>query len=141
MAKKLTAKQENFCLAYIETGNASEAYRQAYNAENMKPEVIHVKACELIKGGNVSVRIIELQEAHREAHNVTVDSLCAELDEAREMAAETKQPGASVSATMGKDRLHGLGLEKRQTHITGELTVKEADEILRGVGLNPDEIK
>ena len=29
---ELTQKQENFCLAYIETGNASEAYRKAYNA-------------------------------------------------------------------------------------------------------------
>ncbi|SQE31532.1 Terminase small subunit [Mannheimia haemolytica] len=27
---ELTPKQEAFCLAYIETGNASEAYRQAY---------------------------------------------------------------------------------------------------------------
>ncbi|MEX5924590.1 terminase small subunit [Providencia hangzhouensis] len=24
----LTTKQENFCLAYIETGNASEAYKR-----------------------------------------------------------------------------------------------------------------
>ncbi len=29
MARDLTPKQEKFCLKYIETGNASEAYRQA----------------------------------------------------------------------------------------------------------------
>jgi phage terminase small subunit len=40
----LTVKQENFCLAYMETGNASEAYRRAYNAGKMKPAVINVKA-------------------------------------------------------------------------------------------------
>ena len=28
----LTPKQEKFCQKYIEMGNASEAYRQAYNA-------------------------------------------------------------------------------------------------------------
>ena len=33
----LTPKQEAFCLAYMETGNASEAYRRAYDADNMKP--------------------------------------------------------------------------------------------------------
>ena len=27
---RLTPKQEAFCRAYVETGNASEAYRQAY---------------------------------------------------------------------------------------------------------------
>lgn len=39
----LTQKQEAFALAYFETGNASEAYRRAYNAENMKPESINRK--------------------------------------------------------------------------------------------------
>lgn len=38
---QLTPKQETFCLAYIETGNASEAYRQAYDAENMKPDTVN----------------------------------------------------------------------------------------------------
>ena len=33
---KLTIKQEAFARAYVETGNASEAYRRAYNAENMQ---------------------------------------------------------------------------------------------------------
>lgn len=31
----LTIKQEAFCQAYIETGNASEAYRTAYAADKM----------------------------------------------------------------------------------------------------------
>jgi len=34
---KLTIKQEKFCNLYIELGNASEAYRQSYNCEKMKP--------------------------------------------------------------------------------------------------------
>ena len=37
MANKLTAKQHAFCLAYLETGNATEAYRRAYNAGGMQP--------------------------------------------------------------------------------------------------------
>lgn len=43
---KLTIKQEAFARAYVETGNASEAYRRAYDAARMKPEVIAVKASE-----------------------------------------------------------------------------------------------
>ena len=54
---KLTPKQEKFAQVYVETGNASEAYRQSYNAERMKPETIWVKASELLSCGNVSVRV------------------------------------------------------------------------------------
>ncbi|MCK9382131.1 MAG: terminase small subunit [Sulfuritalea sp.] len=59
----LTQKQELFCLAYIETGNASEAYRKAYNAGRMKTETIHARASELMADGLVTVRIGELRQA------------------------------------------------------------------------------
>jgi phage terminase small subunit len=31
----LTIKQHAFAMAYIDTGNASEAYRRSYDADNM----------------------------------------------------------------------------------------------------------
>lgn len=39
--KALTPKQARFCQAYLETGNASEAYRQAYDASRMKAASVH----------------------------------------------------------------------------------------------------
>jgi phage terminase small subunit len=60
--KGLTPKQENFCREFIKCGNASEAYRKAYNCDNMKPETINVKACELLKNGNITVRVQELDK-------------------------------------------------------------------------------
>ncbi len=62
----LTLKQEAFCQAYIKSGDASKAYREAYSFKNMKPEVIHVRACELLKNSKVSVRIAELQAIAKE---------------------------------------------------------------------------
>lgn len=56
----LTQKQENFCLKYVECGNASEAYRHAYNSK-AKPESVHVRASELMSDSKVSVRIQELK--------------------------------------------------------------------------------
>lgn len=76
---ELTPKQENFCRFYIETGNASEAYRRAYDASGMKDAVIHVKASELLDNGKITVRIAELQADHRKRHEVTVDRLVQEL--------------------------------------------------------------
>lgn len=107
-AQALTPKQENFCLVYMETGNASEAYRQSYNAENTKPAVINVKASELLKHGKISVRIADLKQAIAKKTAITVDSLSNDLEEDRQLAHKEGQAGAAVSATMGKAKLHGL---------------------------------
>ena len=42
--RELTPKQEKFARKYIELGNASEAYRQSYDAQNMLPESVWAEA-------------------------------------------------------------------------------------------------
>jgi len=108
----LTIKQEAFCQAYIEKGNASEAYRTAYAADKMKPETVTKRASELLSNGDVTGRVSELRGEHRNRHNLTVDDLLDELEEARQSAlkADTPQSSAAVGATMGKAKL--LGLDK-----------------------------
>ncbi|MGA9046321.1 terminase small subunit [Sulfuricurvum sp.] len=59
--EKLTLKQERFVSSYLETGNASEAYRVSYEVQNMKPESINRKATELMQNGNITARIGELR--------------------------------------------------------------------------------
>lgn len=118
-APKLTLKQEAFCRAYIENGgNASEAYRSAYNAGKTKPEAIHANASKLLKNTKVALRIEALQRKHAERHDITVDDLVNELEEARTLAKEVGQPGAAVSATMGKAKLLGHIVEKSE--VTGK---------------------
>lgn len=58
----LTKKQETFSIEYVKSGNASAAYRLAYDAENMSNESINVKSSELLKNGKVGLRVKELQE-------------------------------------------------------------------------------
>jgi len=57
----LTIKQEAFCQKYIETGNASEAYRQAYDASAMKPATVNKRSNELFANGAITGRIAELR--------------------------------------------------------------------------------
>ncbi|MFC3947272.1 terminase small subunit [Serratia entomophila] len=115
----LTLKQEAFCQAYIETGNASEAYRSSYAAENMKPDAIHVQASKLLNNPKIALRVAGLRGEIKERHSVTVDSLLAELEEARQAAltAETPQSSAAVAATLGKAKL--TGLDKQIIELTG----------------------
>ena len=40
----MTPKQEKFCQLYVELGNASEAYRQAYDASKMHAPTVNAVA-------------------------------------------------------------------------------------------------
>lgn len=71
----LTPKQEKFCNYYLETGNASEAYRRAYSCKNMKPETIIVKASELLANGNITVRVNELRGELKKRSDITKDEV------------------------------------------------------------------
>lgn len=116
----LTVKQEAFACAYVENGgNASEAYRTAYDAGEMADSTIWVKASELLSNGKVAVRVKELRDAIAEAHKLTVADLIKELEEARiaALTAETVQSSAATAATMGKAKL--LGLDKQQLEVSG----------------------
>lgn len=104
----LTPKQESFCQRYMETGNASEAYRLSYDAAAMKPETINRSAKELIDNRKIAARLSELRAEMQAAHGVTVASLIAELEEARQVGKERGQASAMAAATMGKARLAGL---------------------------------
>jgi len=103
----LTPKQEAFCLAYLETGNASEAYRRAYDAANMKPEVISVKACELLKNGKVSVRIEELQSEVSERAIVSKEWVITKLVENIERAMQNTPVLDHEGSPTGEYRYEG----------------------------------
>lgn len=107
MAEKLTAKQEAFCLAYLETGNASEAYRRAYDAGDMADSVIHVKACELMKNGKVAVRVQQLQDAVAEKTLVTKEWVITRLVENVERAMQAEEVKLPNGEGTGEYRYEG----------------------------------
>ena len=108
----MTPKQEAFCLAYVETGNASEAYRRSYDAGNMKSETVTKRASELLADGDITGRVVELKAAHVARHNVTIDDIRKMLLEDREFAREVESAAASVSATLGLAKLYGHMTDK-----------------------------
>lgn len=124
----LKPKQESFCQLYIELGNASEAYRRSYDADSMNQNTVNREANSLLNNPKITTRLEQIRMEHQKRHNITVDSLLLELEEARRVArdGEKQQPAAMVSATMGKAKL--LGLDKNIVDITtnGESLNKSA---------------
>lgn len=137
--RRFTDKMELFCLAYVETGNASEAYRRAYNTANMADKTAQREGYNLLQNPLVQARIEELRIKVMERHEITVDTLLAELEEARLLGKETGKASAMVTASMGKAKL--LGLDKQIVELTGKdgapietkSTVKVDQEALESV--------
>ena len=68
---KLTPKQEKFCNLYIETGNASEAYRGSYNVlDTTKDKSVWENASRLLADVKVLSRVNELKEVAKEKHSI-----------------------------------------------------------------------
>lgn len=126
MAQRLTIKQENFCLAYVETGNASEAYRRAYDTEDMLPATVNRHAHGMLENDKIAARISDLRSSVMQRHKITVDDLLAELEEARAMAIKTEKAGPMAQATMGKAKLLGLdkALEEADTRPVGKIEIE-----------------
>jgi len=69
---KLTPKQNKFAEEYVNTGNASEAYRRAYDVSpDTKLETINVNASKLLSDTNISLRVKELKTKEAEAFQIT----------------------------------------------------------------------
>jgi len=104
----LTKKQEDFCLAYMETGNATEAYRRAYSTSGMKPPTINVRAKELLDNSKIAVRLEELRAPAIQRAQLTLEEHLRELAELRELAKQKGDYGAATTAETNRGKASGL---------------------------------
>lgn len=68
---KLTIKQEKFCNKYLECGNASEAYRFAYDCSRMGDNTVWNNAYQLLQNSEVATRIDYLKNHLAEAAGIS----------------------------------------------------------------------
>lgn len=104
----LTAKQEAFCLELARTGNASEAYRKAYDAKGMKTETVNRKAAELAANGKVTARMAALRSEVRRRGILTLEEHMKALGVLRNKAVEARQYSAAISAEIARGKVSGL---------------------------------
>lgn len=115
---RLTPKQEAFARGYFETGNAAEAYRRAYDAdENARDNWIYVEACQLLDNPKITLRLEELQHEAARISQYTVSQAFKEYEEARKLAVDEKNPSAAVGAVSGKVKLFGLEAPTKRNHV------------------------
>ena len=84
----LTPKQEKFIQAIVAGKTQREAYKEAYNATNMKDKTIDENACRLMNNGKVKARYEELMEEHKKKALYTREDAINDLIWIKEKAKE-----------------------------------------------------
>ena len=129
----LDPKREAFLLAFIETGNASEAYRRSHNTK-ASAKTIHEKASRLLAEGKVKARFAEL---HGKVEAKAVDQLkltledhMTKLEELRDAAYGRGQLSAAIAAEVKRGELRRFYVKQVETGPAGEFE-RMSDEELR----------
>lgn len=77
---KLTQKRETFARLYVEYGDASKAYREAFPAsQKWKDAAVHVAASRLLSDAKVSLRIEELKKKRSQKLDISENRVLAEI--------------------------------------------------------------
>lgn len=101
-------RHELFAQALAAGKTADDAYSSAGFKANRG------NAATLKANQSISSRVAEIQAVAAERAAVNIDSLTDELEQARAIAVAEKQSSAAVAATMGKAKLHGYLVDKKQ---------------------------
>lgn len=114
----LTAKQEAFAQAIADGMNQADAYRAAYDAENMADTSIYVEASKLIDNPNVAQRVKELKNAIADRVLWTREmSVKALVQTFRESSGSVK-----VAAVKELNAMHGYN-EPSKLHVEGNIGI------------------
>ncbi|MET3149137.1 UNVERIFIED_ORG: hypothetical protein ABIC77_000331 [Stenotrophomonas geniculata] len=106
----LTPKQQRFVQEYLQDHNGTQAAVRAGYSESTARQ----QGSRLLTDARVVAAVRAGQKKVAKKAEVTVDTLMAELEQARKLALKEKQASAAVTATMGKGKLAGLLVEKHK---------------------------
>jgi hypothetical protein len=104
----LTQRQEAFCLAFIELGNASEAYRCAYKPKKATAKTINEEASRLLADPKVSARVAELRAGAAERAGFTLEQHLETLATLRDLARDEKAWAPAIQAEVKRGEAAGL---------------------------------
>lgn len=109
---KLTPKQERFCQNIARGMSQADAYRDAYNTENMKEESIWTCSCRMMNDVKVMSRVKELTAEAVKDIKYEVEDCFRETDEILQLAKMTDNLQIMLKAVEQKGKLKGLFKDK-----------------------------
>lgn len=129
MANKLTPKQEAFVLAYLQTGNANEAYRRAYDAGGMTPQSVEKEAKRLLKHPLVTPRLERISQRAEVKALLSLEDHMDELRGLRDLAKQNGQVSAAIAAEVKRGELRRFYVKQVENGGPGEFDNMSDDEL------------
>jgi phage terminase small subunit len=110
--KPFTKKQQAFIQHYVyhDLTNTEAAHRAGYS----NPRQIAYVLLHDPRYMNVQMKIRELQEAQQKKYEITFEKVARDLQMIRDRAVEDGSYGAAVTAELGRAKLAGLMIEKKE---------------------------
>lgn len=113
---KLTSKQETFCKEYISNGgNATQAYKKAYDCSKMKDKTINENASRLLKDSKVIARLKDLQEPFQKRFEYTMEQSFKKFNELQELALKR----ISITGSPNPDVANAIKCEENKAKLCG----------------------
>ncbi len=112
----LTIKQQRFVRAYLKTGNASEAYRQAYDCNGSADTTINRNAHALLQNDKIAARVEQLEQEAAEVARLDKSMVLAGLLQTARNAEKWEQagPAARCWELLGKAVGGGMFTDRHQ---------------------------
>ena len=131
MPISLTSKQNAFAMSLADGLPASASYRQAYDADGMKPESVWVESCRLATNPKVALRVSELRaEQEEERRMLRLRHAEAVLERLEHEALEAKTDSTRVRALELIGRHLGMFTDKVEI-TTQERSVEMIEQEIR----------
>jgi phage terminase small subunit len=125
----LTHKQEKFAQCIADGMTQSDAYREAFDAENMKPETIHKRASELMGNGEVTGRVQELRSKLVTKGLWNREMSVKALVGAFNVAQGQNNASGMTGAIKELNAMHGFN-EPQKVDISGELALNRIERVI-----------
>ncbi len=121
---KLTLKQETFCKEYITNGgNATQAYKKAYDCSKTKDKTINENASRLLKDSKVRARLEELQQPFQEKFEYTMEQSFKKFLEIQEKALNRRKKiyleGVEIGEVEDPDLTNAIKCEENKAKLIG----------------------
>ncbi len=120
----LTSKQEKFAQEVASGKSQAEAYRVAYDTDDMKDTTICKRASELMLNGEITGRIEKIRQPIVEKAQLTLDRHLVNLLNLRDRAANDGKWGAAVAAEIARGKAAGIYENKGDSDTDKEITVQ-----------------
>ena len=129
---RITSKQEKFIQALVAGKSQRQAYKEAYNATNMKDKTIDERASVLFKNDKIKTRYNELLEEHKNKALYTREEMVNDLiwikEKAKEDITNPKKGLRQANGTIFINAIKELGelnelypSKKQDINVNGEI--------------------